>query len=134
MRKIFLDTGGVLATVNKRDALHKKAVELNEKLESEQVQFITTDYVLVEICNALSKHKSLALKTLENFQTSEDIRIIKITDDVFDQAIAMYTKYSDKDWGLTDITSFLVMQQEKTREAFTGDHHFQQFGFKALLR
>jgi predicted nucleic acid-binding protein len=33
MRKIFLDTGGILALVNKRDALHQKAVKVNAKLE-----------------------------------------------------------------------------------------------------
>lgn len=133
MRKIFLDTGGILATVNNRDALHKKAMEVNKKLELEKVQFIITDYVLVEVCNALSKHKSLALKALEHLQTSKDINLITITDAIFTKGIEMYKKYSDKDWGLTDITSFIVMQEEVMNEVFTGDHHFEQFGFRTLL-
>ena len=133
MRKIFLDTGGILATVNKRDALHENAVKVNKELELEPVQFIITDYVLVEVCNSLSKHKSLALTALEYLETSQGINTIKITNGIFTKAMAMYKKYFDKDWGLTDTTSFVVMQEEGMDEAFTGDHHFEQFGFRVLL-
>jgi hypothetical protein len=39
----------------------------------------------------------------------------------------------DKDWGLTDCISFVVMKDTKMTEALTTDHHFEQAGFKALL-
>lgn len=133
MRKIFLDTGGILALVNKRDTLHKKAVQVNGTLELEEVRFIITDYIVVEIGNALAKHKELAIKTLNHLQTSEDIQRTKITDEIFDQALELYKKYSDKDWGLTDISSFVIMQRENISEAFTADYHFKQFGFRILL-
>jgi len=133
MRKIFLDTGGILALINKRDALHKKAIKVNKVLEQEEVQFIVTDYIVVEVGNALAKHKELAMKTLDHLQTSEDIQRLKITDEIFDQALELYKKYSDKEWGITDISSFVVMQQEGINEAFTTDHHFKQFGFRILL-
>lgn len=133
MRKIFLDTGGILALVNKKDILHKKAVQVNEALELEEVRFIITDYIIVEVGNALAKHKELAIKTLDHLQTSEDIQRIEITDEIFDQALELYKKYSDKEWGVTDISSFVVMQQEGLNEVFTADHHFKQFGFRILL-
>ena len=40
----------------------------------------------------------------------------------------------DKDWSLTDCLSFAVMHARDLSEALTGDHHFQQAGFRALLR
>jgi predicted nucleic acid-binding protein len=40
----------------------------------------------------------------------------------------------DKDWPLTDCISFEVMREHGISEALTGDHHFEQAGFKALLK
>lgn len=35
---------------------------------------------------------------------------------------------------MTDCLSFVVMQEQKLTEALTADVHFQQAGFRALLR
>jgi predicted nucleic acid-binding protein len=35
---------------------------------------------------------------------------------------------------LTDCISFVVMEDEGISEALTGDKHFEQAGFKALLK
>ena len=133
MRKIFLDTCGILALVNTRDFLHKDAVQVNSILLLEKVDFFTTDYILVEVGNALAKNKSLAIKTLNYLQNSEDIQLIKITDEVLNKALKIYKQYTDKEWGLTDISSFIVMIELEINEAFTNDDHFKQYGFKILL-
>jgi len=39
----------------------------------------------------------------------------------------------DKEWSLTDCISFAVMHREGLTEAPTGDRHFEQAGFHALL-
>ena len=39
----------------------------------------------------------------------------------------------DKAWSLTDCISFVVMQDHGIVEALTGDRHFTQTGFVALL-
>ena len=67
MRKIFLDTCGILALVNTRDFLHKDAVQVNSILLLENVIFFTSDYILVEVGNALAKNKSLAIKNTQLF-------------------------------------------------------------------
>jgi uncharacterized protein len=38
-----------------------------------------------------------------------------------------------KEWGLSDGLSFVVMEMRGIREALTGDEHFEQAGFRALL-
>ena len=45
----------------------------------------------------------------------------------------LYEQRLDKDWGLTDCISFVVMQREQIQEAFTSDKHFEQAGFIRLL-
>ncbi|MFQ5825674.1 MAG: type II toxin-antitoxin system VapC family toxin [bacterium] len=99
MRRVFLDTCGILALVNKRDSLHDIAVTVNGLLLLDKVRFFSTDYVLVEVGNALAKNKKLAIKTLKNLRESEDIKLIKITDKFLNKSLQLYEKYSDKKWG-----------------------------------
>jgi predicted nucleic acid-binding protein len=51
----------------------------------------------------------------------------------FEQGLALFSRRMDKSWSLTDCISFQIMQARGIREALTGDHHFQQAGFAALL-
>ena len=125
MRKIFLDTCGILALINKRDSLHDKAKEINQSLLKEKIRFITTDYILAVVENALAKNKALAVKALKNLQESEDTEIVKIRDELFNEALRLYEKYTDKEWGFTDVSSFAVMKKLKISEAFTDDKHFE---------
>jgi predicted nucleic acid-binding protein len=45
----------------------------------------------------------------------------------------LYRSRYDKPWSLTDCISFVVMADEGLTEALTGDRHFEQAGFKAML-
>jgi predicted nucleic acid-binding protein len=40
----------------------------------------------------------------------------------------------DKDWSVTDCASFVIMDHRRIVEALTHDHHFEQKGYRALLR
>ena len=46
----------------------------------------------------------------------------------------LYLDRPDKEWSLTDCISFTVMNDEGLAESLTGDHHFEQAGFSALLK
>jgi predicted nucleic acid-binding protein len=48
--------------------------------------------------------------------------------------VDLYRRRPDKAWSLTDCISFVVMQREGITEALTGDQHFEQAGFVALLK
>ena len=50
------------------------------------------------------------------------------------QALKLYHQHRDKEWTLTDCTSFIVMRERGLTEALTGDHYFEQAGFTALLK
>jgi predicted nucleic acid-binding protein len=50
------------------------------------------------------------------------------------RAFQLFSDRADKEWGLTDCVSFVVMADRGTREALTADEHFQQAGFVPLLR
>ncbi len=45
----------------------------------------------------------------------------------------LYRERPDKEWGLTDCVSFVVMRERGLTEALTTDDHFRQTGYRALL-
>jgi predicted nucleic acid-binding protein len=53
---------------------------------------------------------------------------------MLDEALDLYHRYQDKDWTLTDSTSFLIMRERGITEALTADRHFEQPGFIAMLK
>jgi predicted nucleic acid-binding protein len=53
--------------------------------------------------------------------------------DVFKEAWDFYKARTDKDWSLTDCTSFVVMKSRGIERAFTADRHFEQAGFTVLI-
>lgn len=56
-----------------------------------------------------------------------------MTSNAFREATERYRTRGDKTWGLTDCTSFLLMEQKGITDALSGDRDFQQAGFAALL-
>jgi predicted nucleic acid-binding protein len=62
------------------------------------------------------------------------VEIIEITSAPYSNGLKLYRERFDKDWGITDCISFVVMTERNLISALTADHHFHQAGFRALLR
>jgi hypothetical protein len=60
-------------------------------------------------------------------------RVIFMTPRLVRRVLDIYRERTDKQWGLVDCASFLVMADEQIAEAFTTDRHFEQAGFRAIL-
>ncbi len=130
---IFIDTAFVVAWINRSDALHTKAIELIRVYRSQP--WLTTDCILLEIGNSLARnHRSEAVSTIENFLSDETITIIELNANLFKRAFDLFRDRDDKTWGLIDCVSFIVMNDYSVNDALTNDKHFQQAGFKALMR
>lgn len=129
---IFIDTSYFLALVNGRDKYHQAAKDIAAQVTP---PFITSDAVLFELGNALSKppHRMLGIHALRQIRADAGIEIVHIEPELFAQTIAFYQSRPDKAWGLTDCSSFVIMQQRGLQEALTADTHFEQAGFKRLL-
>ena len=70
----------------------------------------------------------------QTLKEDQRMRIVPAEPSLWERGLTLYFQRPDKEWSLTDCISFVVMQEEGLTEALTGDHHFGQAGFKALLR
>jgi predicted nucleic acid-binding protein len=57
-----------------------------------------------------------------------------MSEDLYERAFRFYQSRQDKEWGITDCISFVIMQDRGLTEALTTDENFQQAGFRALLK
>ena len=134
--EIFLDTAYAIALSSSRDEHHEKALLLADQLEADGTRLITTRAIMLEIGNALSKqaHRQAAVELLESLEQDPSVEIVPLTEELYVKAFDLYQQRPDKEWGITDCISFIVMIERNLQEALTTDKHFQQVGYKALLR
>jgi predicted nucleic acid-binding protein len=133
MKPVFADTGFFLALINPRDQYHRSAAALNIQLRS---PLVTTAWVLLEFANAISASRVRGKfeQMLVRLQSEPDAKIIGPQQGLFDEGCRLYTSRGDKEWSLTDCISFVAMEREGATEALTADRHFEQAGFRTLLR
>ncbi len=93
-----------------------------------------TEAILIEIANALaSSNRSDAVAFINSCYFTSNVRVVSVDSNLLKRAVDYYKNRGDKEWGLTDCISFIVMDDNDLMEAFTTDDHFQQAGFRALL-
>lgn len=97
---------------------------------------VTTTWVLTEVADAMAgiSQRGRFVAFLKLLRGERTVAIVPASSELFDLGMQLYTQRPDKDWSLTDCISFVVMKQHGLTEALTADRHFEQAGFKALLR
>lgn len=134
--EVFLDTAYAIALSSESDKHHKRAMDLAEQLEKTGTRLVTTRAVQLEIGNALSKrrYRHAAIRLLDSLEADPMVKIIPLSEKLYAQALQLYRERQDKEWGLVDCISFIIMTKRNLTEALTTDEHFQQAGFRALLK
>ena len=133
MKPLFADTSFYVALLNPRDIMHVKALQVGDYFRR---PVLPTDFVLLELGNVLSNvgQRSLFSKLADRLRSDPNVRIVAASRDLLDKGLRLFSRREDKEWSLTDCTSFVIMQEEDLTEALTTDHHFEQAGFTVLLR
>jgi uncharacterized protein len=131
MKVVFADTFFFLALVNEQDKAHQAAVQFDVT-----DGLLTTAWVLTEVGDALSspENRPVFLQMIDLLYRLPGVRIIEPSKELFESGIQLYRERPDKAWSLTDCISFAAMRQMNIHDALTGDRHFEQAGFTALLR
>ncbi|MBI4623859.1 MAG: type II toxin-antitoxin system VapC family toxin [Verrucomicrobia bacterium] len=133
MKTVFADTAFFLALVNARDHLHPQAAALNE---SPPGPMLTTEWVLIELGDALAipSGRERFSRLVATLRSQPDVEIVPASHELFEGGCALFARRADKEWSLTDCTSFVVMQERGLSAALTSDQHFEQAGFQRLMQ
>jgi predicted nucleic acid-binding protein len=81
---VFLDAAYAIALAAPSDQLHARAVALAEQLEANQTRLVTTQAVLLEIGNALSKrrYRGAAVQLLASLEADPSVEVAALSSDL----------------------------------------------------
>jgi uncharacterized protein len=134
MNVVFADSFFFFALLNPNDAAHTKAVTFTRSYRG---RLVTTGWVVTELGDGWSKPalwRQEFVDLYKDIRANSNVGIEPCTDALLEEGINLYSQRPDKEWTLTDCVSFVVMQRQGITEVLTGDHHFEQAGFVALLK
>jgi predicted nucleic acid-binding protein len=130
---MFLDTSGLLCLHHKPEPFHDQARTLYKQARIR----LTHSYVLAEFV-ALATIRRLprlpALTYINDLLENPDIETIWVDETLHRAAMTLLLARQDKTYSLCDAVSFVLMQRRNITEGLTTDHHFEQEGFRRLLR
>jgi uncharacterized protein len=133
MNRVFADSHFFFAILNPNDAAHAKAIDAGHRHRG---PLVTTAWVLTEVADGLAStsRRQVFRRLLEDIEGNKTSLVVPANVETFEKGVELYHARPDKQWSLTDCISFVVMSEENITEALTGDHHFEQAGFTALLK
>ena len=133
MKILFADSFFYFALLNSADLAHEQAEAFLENFDG---KLVTTAWVLTELADGMAgpADRQTFIHLHQALSTDPDVTIVPPEPAIFAEGLALYADRPDKEWSLTDCISFVVMQRHGLTEALTGDHHFAQAGFQALLK
>jgi predicted nucleic acid-binding protein len=133
MKKVFADTAFFVAGLNQRDEDHENAKRLAMDYAG---QVFTSYWVLLEVANyfAASLNRETAGKLIDSVLADPEVECIQPHANTFTDGLKLYRDRPDKNWSLTDCISFNLMRERGVLEALSSDHHFEQAGFRVLMK
>ena len=133
-RRVLVDASGYFALADQRDVDHVAARAILARLTTERWQPFTTNFVVAETYNLIlaRRNRAEAVRFLNRIDRSVDTVVVRIDEMDEQRAREIIHGYADKDFSLTDATSFAVMERLEIGYAFTFDRHFAQYGFMLL--
>jgi len=130
---VLLDSSAYLALANTNDVYHHRAKEVRTRLQKERWRNFTTNFVIAETHSLflVRMGQSAATGFLREMLRS-NTTIIRVSAVDEERAVTLIFKYKDKDFSLTDATSFTIMERLHLPYVFTFDRHFSQYGLDDL--
>ena len=117
MASALLDTGPVVALINRADAHHHRAVEFFQRFRG---QLWSTEAVLTEMAYVLAPsltHQTAALTWLQRSADAGFLRFEGMSD--LSRAAALLTKYADLPADFADVSLVWLAQQKRIDKVVT---------------
>lgn len=131
MNAVFADTFYWIALTSPMDAAHERAKQYSNDI-------VTTEEVLTEylnfFCSSPERLRCKAAAGVGAILQDRTVRVIPQSHQSFLFGLELYTVRRDKGYSLTDCISMQATRRECLTDVLTNDRHFEQEGFRALLR
>jgi predicted nucleic acid-binding protein len=114
----LIDTGGILALLDRRDHWHKACVEAFQQI---RLPAITSEAVLTELFHLVGESKR-EVQAAWKFVRSGAIAISPILDHDFDALDELMAKYHDRPMDFADATLVHIAKQQGLTQILTVDH------------
>jgi len=103
MNDIFLDTSFAIAFVSPKDQYYEIANTWSKKIEKSQTPVVTTQAVLLEIGNALSKSsfRSVGIGLLDYLESDSNTTIISLTNDLMTRLLSCFATVTTRNGDLS---------------------------------
>ena len=132
-RSVFVDSSAFYALIDERDRNYRSAAGILARLANEPSRLFTSNLILAETHALLLSRlgRQVALQFLDDVDAGSTT-VVRVGAGDEQRARAILRHYDDKDFSLTDATSFAVMEHLKIDAAFSFDSDFSQFGWSVL--
>ncbi len=119
--------------MDRGDHNHPRALSIRNRLVAEGWHLFTTSFILAETHALLLArlNQRIATQFLREMEASPTT-VVWVTQADVQRARSIIYRYEDKDFSLTDATSFAVMERLRIPYAFAFDRHFSQYGLAVL--
>jgi len=137
---VFVDASAWVAITNKSDRNHGDAQQIYQRLLQSETPFMTstwTAYEALSIVKTKLGHRQ-AERLWERMVRHSVVTLIKVNEKIERDALRLFWRYQDKDWGVVDCSSLRIMEETGCYRAFAFDRHFteasKQYGFALVDR
>ena len=126
---IFADTSGLFALLVKNDYMYVRANENFKYFAENNVQLVTSSFVLVETAALLQRRIGMAPVHDFNAKILPLLEVIWVDDKWYARAIQRLLVQDNRNVSLVDCLSFEIMDSLEIECAFAFDKHFEENGF-----
>ena len=135
---VFVDASAWVAITNTKDRYHTEAMRVYLRLLRSVAPLITSTWTAYEALTIVKTRLgySQAERLWERMQRPSVVDLVAVDESTEAEALELFWEYKDKDWGVVDCASLVVMDGTGCRQAFAFDRHFieasQQYGFSLV--
>jgi predicted nucleic acid-binding protein len=135
---VFVDASAWVAFFNRRDAHQTQAREQMTALLRSGIALVTSTWTTYEAITIVrSKLGYGRARRLWQFANNRRIiSMIRVDPRIESAALKLFWQHRDKDWGVVDCASLVIMERIGCQTVFAYDRHFveasRQRGFAAL--
>lgn len=129
LTRCLVDTSAYFALSDHTDANHESSLRIAGWLADNHVRLVTTNFILAETHALVLARVNRAVAWHVLFEIDHSsTTIVRVSSRDEQRAREILAQYADKEFSLTDATSFSVMERLGLTHAFSFDRDFAQYG------